>query len=211
MTKNKWYVVAIIVVCAVLFLTIFGITFKSQTGVNLPWWAFLVALAIFALIVYLVILLSQRSAKRFEALLLNEGIATDKCYKWGSYSLYVDFESQRLANDYLSTRAIISFADVAGYRIETYHVGESVELDEDELFVSLVLSLCKADAEFEYQYLPVFEIRVDSADVADVTEITPKLVEKYPELKDMLALQEDARKILEINAANGIRSNIQNN
>lgn len=209
MTKNKWIIWAIVLACAAVFLTIFAVTFKSQTGVALPWWAFVAALAIFALIVYLVILLAQRSAQRFEALLLKEGIAKKLQYKWSSYLLYVDFESGRLANNYLSTRAIIPFSEVVGFRIEAYHDGEDEELSEEENFLSLVLTLKKDGYEFEYQYLPVFEIKVSAIDAIDVKEITTELVEKYPTLADMLALQQDVKKILEINAANGIRSNIQ--
>lgn len=208
MTKNKWTILAIILVCAALFLTIFGVSFKSQTGHDLPWWAFVVALIIFALLVYLVMLLAERSDKRFDSLLLSENIDTSRQYKWGRYRVYVDFDSQRLANNYLSTRALIPFSEVAGLRIEAYHVGEVEELDENQVFLSLVLSLKKDGFEFEYQYLPVFEIKVDSGDVADIKEVTAELVEKYPELADMLALQSDVKKILEINAANGIRSNI---
>ncbi|MCH5153249.1 MAG: hypothetical protein J1F68_04760 [Clostridiales bacterium] len=211
MTKNKWIVLIIILVCAAMFLTIFAVTFKAYTGVDLPWWAFIAALVIFALIVYLVIILSQRSSKRFESLLLSEGIVTDRQYKWGNYLLYVDFASSRLANNYLSTREIIQFADVAGFRLETYRTGEDVELSDEQSFVSLVISFRKEGFEYEYQYLPVFEVKVESADIEDVKQISPQLVDKYPELSDMLALQDDLNKILEINAANGIRSNIQYN
>ena len=208
MTNKKWIVLAIILVCAALFLTIFAVTFKSQTGVSLPWWAFILALVIFALVVYLVILLSRRSAQRFESLLATEGISTDRQYKWGGHVLYVDFDSQRLANTYLSTRAVIPFCDVAGYRLETYRDGESVELTDEQIFVSMVISLTKEGFEFEYQYLPVFEIKLNVEDANDLKEITSELVDKYPELADMLALQTDLRKILEINRANGIRSHI---
>lgn len=210
MTKNKWIIVAIIIVCAAIFLTIFGYTFESQTGQALPWWAYIVALIIFGLIVYLVFVLSERSSKRFETLLINEKISTEKQYKWNNYLLYVDFNTNRIANNYLSTRQIIPFKDVAGYRIETYRVGEDVELDEEQIFVSLVISLNKEGVDFEYQYIPVFEIKVDSADVTDITEITPQLAEKYSELADVMALQQDINNILEINKANGIRSNVHN-
>ena len=210
MTKNKWIILAIILVCAALFLTIFAISFESITGVALPWWAVIVALVIFGLIVYLVILLSERSAKRFETLLLTEGISTEKQYKWGNYLLYVDFTGQRLANNYLSTRQIIPFSDVAGYRIESYRSSENVELPQEQIFLSLVISLKKDGFEFEYQYLPVFEIKVESAAVDDFNEITDELVERFPELSEMLALQQDLKKIIEINSENGIHYNIQN-
>lgn len=209
MTKNKWLVLAIILVCAALFLTIFGFTFKSQTGVPLPWWAYIAALVIFALIVYLIVVLSERSTQRFQSTLIKNGISTDKQYKWGRYLLYVDFDSQLLANNYMATRAIIPFSEVAGYRIESYRSGEEEELSEEETYLSLVITLKKPGFEYEYQYIPVFEIKVKADDATDIKEITAELAEKYPELADMLELQGDLRQILEINEANGIRSNVR--
>lgn len=210
MTKKKWTSLAIIVVCAVIVLSIFSFVFKAQTGVDLPWWAYIVGLVIYALIVYLVIVLSARFKQKFDAMLAKEGFTVDKQYKWNKQSLYVDFTSKRIANTYLSTRPLIQFCDIAGFRIESYQTGVEQELPDDKRYLSIVLTVKKVGFEFEYMYIPMFEIAVDVADIPEkLKEITPELVEKYPELSDMAELQSDVKKILEINTADGIHSNVQ--
>ena len=211
MTKKKWISLVIILVCAAIVLSIFSFAFKSQTGVDLPWWAYIVALVIYALIVYLVIILTKRSTAQFDALLAREGFSAQKSYVWGNQKLLVDFDSQRIANTYLSTRPLIAFSDVAGYRIESYRSGKDVELPDDKRFVSFVLSVKKHDDEFEYMYIPLFEIKVDNIDLPDkMIEISDELVAKYPELKDMYELQTDVKTILQINEAEGVHSNVRN-
>lgn len=210
MTKKKWMSLAIILVCAVIVISIFSFVFKTQTGVDLPWWAYIVALVIYALIVYLVIILSARSKEQFAALLAREGFTVEKEYKWDKQSLCIDFTSKRIANTYISTKPIIQFGDIASFRIESYQVGKEQELPDDKRFLSLVLTVKKEGFEFEYLYIPMFEIAVDVADIPEkFTEISDELVEKYPELKDMYELQADVKKILEINEADGIHFNIQ--
>lgn len=210
MTKKKWMSLAIIIVCAAIVLSIFSIVFKAQTGVDLPWWAYLVALVIYALIVYLVIILSARSKQKFDAMLVNENFTIDKQYKWNTQSLYVDFTSKRIANTYLSTRPIVSFADIAGFRIESYQAGIEQELPDDKRYLSLVLTVKKEGFEFEYMYIPMFEIAVDVCDIpVKLDEISPELLAKHPDLADMAELQSDVKKIMEINIADGVHSNVQ--
>ena len=56
----------------------------------------------------------------------------------------------------------------------------------------------------------MYEIAVDVEEIGDgLKELTPELLEKYPEFADMNKLREDVDKILEINAANGIVSNVR--
>lgn len=212
MTKKKWISLAIILMCAVIVLSIFSFVFKAQTGVDLPWWAYIIALVIYALIVYLVIILAARSKQEFDALLARENFTVDKEYKWDRHSLYIDFTSKRIANTYLSTKPIVPFCDIAGLRIESYQSGIEQELPDDKRFLSLVLTVKKEGFEYEYLYIPMYEIAVDVADIPEQSnEISAELVEKYPELKDMHELQADVKKILETNLADGIHSNVQRN
>lgn len=210
MFKREWTVFGLLSACTVA-VTFFAIFYRQPDGAKVEWLFYVAVVAIVATICFLVFLLYLNAKQKFDRLLVKEQFNADKRYLWGRYKLLIDFESQRLANNYLSTRAIIPFCEVAGYRLETYRKNDDVELDEDQVFTSLVITLKKDGFEFEYQYLPVFEIKVESADVQDINEITPKLVEKNPELADVLALQQDLNNILEINLANGIHSNVRNN
>lgn len=210
MTKKKWISLGIIVVCAAIVLTLFSYVFKAKTGVALPWWAYPVALLIYGLIVYLVILIAERVSKRFDALLEKNNFNADKKYRSAEQLLYIDFNSKRLANTYISTKPIVQFSDIAGYRFETYQKGATEDLPDDRRFVSLVLSVKREDADYEYLYIPMFEIAVAVEDIGDgIKEISPELLEKYPELSDMSELEADVKKILEINAADGVTSNVR--
>ncbi|MCH5157300.1 MAG: hypothetical protein J1G02_05450 [Clostridiales bacterium] len=209
MFKREWTVFTILSVCTVA-ITVFAIIYKYD-GARVEWLTYVAVVAIIATLAFLVYLLYINAKQKFDRLLSREQFVANKEYMWGNYKLLIDFESQRLANNYLSTRAIIPFSDVAGYRIETYHKNDDVELSDEHVFLSLVITLKKAGFEFEYQYLPVFEIKVNTEDVNDIKEVTSELVAKYPELSDVLALQEDLSTILQTNIAHGIRSNIHTN
>ena len=209
MTKKKWLTVVILVVGAAIVLAIFSIVFQSRTGVALPWWAYPVALIIYALIVYLVILLVRRSSQKFDAMLAKAHFNTDKQYQWNQNKLLIDFQSKRIANTYISTKPLIGFSDIVGYRFETYQSGVNEDLPDDKRFVSLVLTVKKEGFEYEYLYIPMYEIAVDTEDIGDgIKEISPELLEKYPEFTDIKELCDDVCKILEINAANGIVSHV---
>lgn len=210
MTKKKWLSLGIIVVCGAIVLTLFSVMFESRTGVALPWWAYPIALVIYALIVYLVILLAKGFSLRFDTFLAREGFNVDKQYQWDKQKLYIDFQSKRLANTYISTKPIVQFSEIAGCRFETYQVGVKEELPDDKRFVSIVLTVKKEGFEYEYLYIPMFEVAIDTADIGDsVKEISPELLDKYPELADLAELHCDVQKILEINAADGVTSHVR--
>ena len=209
MFKREWTVFGALSACTVA--VIFFALFYRSDGARVQWLSYVAVVAVVATLCFLAFMLYLNAKQKFDRLLAKEQFAIDKQYEWGKFKLLIDFQGQRIANNYLSTRAIIPFSDVAGYRLETYRKNEDVELDDEHVFLSLVISLKKDGFEFEYQYLPVFEMKVESVDVQDIKEVTQDLTEKYPELTDMFALQQDARKILEINVANGIHSNLRNN
>lgn len=201
MTKKKWISLGIIAVCAAIVLTIFSVLFERSTGVSLPWWAYIVALLIYALIVYLIYIITKITSQRYEAMLAKANFKVDSQYEWNKQIVSLDFQSKRLANTYITTKPFVDFSEIVGYRFETYQMGESEELDDDKRFVSLVLSIKKESAEQEFLYIPVFEVAVDAADVGDgIAEITPELVDKYPSLSDMADLEADVKKILEMNS-----------
>lgn len=211
MLKKNWFTIAIICICGAAVLAAFSIIFKSQTGVDLPWWAYIVALFIFALLVYLVYLLIGNRTERFDKQLAGEKFNVDKRYDWLDQSLCLDFTSKCVANTYLSTKPFFPFSDVAGYRYETYQNNKDVELPDDKRYVSLVITVKKEGFEYEYMYIPVFEVVVDNDCIGDNFEITDELLEKYPELKQVAKLQNDLDAIEQINQADGIRSNVRKN
>ena len=159
-----------------------------------------------ATIAYLIYLLYVISRQRFARLLKNENFNTEKLYAWKNSELHLDFTNKLIANNHLTTKPIFPFSDVVGYRFETFRVSgethaEHVEvLPEDQRFVSIVITVKKPDREFEFLYVPMFEIQVDNADVGENFEsISSELVEKYPDLQQVVDLQKDVETILLIN------------
>ena len=210
MFKREWTVFGVLSACTVA-VTLFSLIYTRSDGTKVEWLSYVVIIAIVVTVAFLAMLLYFSARQKFDILLQREGFVASKQYKWDKHLVCLDFDSQRLANTYLSTKPIVPFSDVLSFRIETYRIGAHEELPEDQCFLSFVISIKKEGFDYEYQYIPVFEVKVDSADVAEVKEITQELTDKYPELTDMMALQTDVKKILEINAANGVHSNIQSN
>ena len=208
MFKREWTVFGILSACTVA-VTLFAALYTQSNGSKVEWLSHVAAVAIVATLAFLAILLYFNAKQKFDRILSRENFVAQKQYEWDRQRLLIDFDSQRIANTYLSTKPIINFSDVLSFRIETYRIGAHEELSEEYVFISFVITLKKEGFEFEYQYLPVFEVKVSADDANDIKEVTTELVKKYPELDDMFALQEDVKRILEINAANGIRSNVQ--
>lgn len=206
MFKREWTVFGILSACSV-GVTLFARLYTRADGTKVEWLSHVAAVAIVLTLVFLALLLYLTAKQKFAALLAREQFVAQKQYEWQDQKLLIDFDSQRIANTYLSTKPIIPFSDVVRFRIETYHVGAHGELPEDQCFVSLVIAVSKEGYESEYLYIPAYEVQVSAEDALGITEVTAELAEKYPELTDVFELQTDVKKILEINAANGVRAN----
>lgn len=201
MFKREWTIFGILAACAI-GVTLFARFYTRQDGTSVTWLTYVAAVAIFATLILGALLIFLYVTQRFNVLLQREHFVAQKQYQWADQKLLIDYDSQRLANTYIATRPVIPFSDVASFRIETYHVGARKELPADQCFVSLVIAITTDSVAGEYLYLPAYEVQVSSQDVQDVKEITAELLDKYPLLADMFALQQDVKKILEINSAN---------
>lgn len=200
-------VVAVVVFDAIL-LVLFNAMFSAVTGQALPWWAYIVATCIYALIVYLIYLLIQIRGQSFERMLLREGFQVDKRYEAVGQKLCIDFQNKRIANTYLSTKPLINFSEVVGYRVECFQTGSKIVLSEDKRYLNIVLTINKEDPtpEHPYLYLAMFEVKVAAEDVAETPDVTEELVAKYHELQPLYELKQDVLKILEINKTDSAQS-----
>lgn len=192
---------AAVVACGVILLVLFSEVFRSVTGQSLPWWAYIVAALICALIGYLVFLLIQIRGQRFDRLLAREGFHTDKRYEANGQTLCIDFEGKRVADTYLSTKPFIRFDEIVGYRVESYQTGSKIILPDDKRFLDIVLTVTRQDPspDHPYLYLAMFEIKVAAEDVPETPDVDEELVTKYSELKPLYDLKQDVLRILEIN------------
>ena len=188
------------------FLTVFSAVYRQPNGEEVTWLRYVVAVAIVATIAYLIFLLYAMSRQGFARLMRRANFNTEKLYVWKDIELHIDFTNKRIANSYLSTKPIFPFSDVVGYRFEAFRISgdtyaEHLEvLSDDERFVGIVITVRKPDHEFEFMYIPMFEVKVQNADIGETIESLPaELVAKYPDLQQLVDLQQDVETILESN------------
>ena len=212
MFKKDWIVFSILATFTV-FLTCFAAVYKQPDGTQVTWLAHVSAVAIVATVAYLIYLLYAISKQGFDRLLKRENFNTEKKYVWKNTELHLDFSGKLVANNYLTTKPIFPFSDVVGYRFETFRISgethaEHLEvLSEDERFVSIVITVRKPEHEFEFLYIPMFEVKVANEDIGEALESIPSaLVEKYPDLQQLVDLQKDVETILQIDKSNSSRS-----
>lgn len=204
MFKRDWIVFSILATFTVA-LTVFSAAYKPADA-DVSWLVYVVAVAIVATIAYLIFLLYVMSKQRFARLLKRENFNTEKLYAWKNGELHLDFTNKLVANSHLSTKPIFPFGDVVGYQFEAFRISgdayaEHLEvLSDDERFLSIVIAVKKPEREFEYLYIPMFEVKVSNSDIGETIESIPdELVKKYPDLQQLVDLQSDVEKILEIN------------
>ena len=205
MFKKDWIVFSILAVFTA-FLTVFSAVYRQPNGEQVTWLAYVVAVAIVATIAYLIFLLYAMSRQSFARLIRRENFNTEKLYVWKDTELHIDFTGKLIANSYLSTKPIFPFSDLVGYRFETFRISgdtyaEHLEvLPDNERFISIVLTIKKPDREFEFLYIPMFEVKVSNDDIGETIEnLSDELVEKYPDLQQIVELQKDVETILATN------------
>lgn len=204
MFKKDWIVFSVLATFTVA-LTVFAAVYMPN-GRQLTWLVAVAAVAIVATVAYLIYLLYAMQKQSFARLLKKQNFNTDKKYVWNEVELHFDFAQKLVANSYLATKPIFPFCDVVGYRFETFRIsadayGDDIEVLPDEVrFVSIVITVRKPEHEFEFLYIPIFEVKVASDDIGETLEsLSDELVEKYPDLQQLVDLQKDIDAILEMN------------
>lgn len=204
MFKKSWWSWAIIAVCGGLVIGAFYGIFHRFSDKDLPWWAYVIAAIIYGLTVYLGYLLIQIHAQKFDRMLQRENFHVDRRYEANGQTLCVDFATKRIANTYLSTKTFVGFDEVAGCRVESYRRGSYRVLPEEKRFLNLVIAVRREEPtpDHPYLYIAMFEVQVAAEDVPDTPDVTPELVDKYPELKPIYDLKRDVEQILALNSVN---------
>ena len=202
MFKKDWIMFSILAAFTAS-IAIFSAAYRRSDGSEVTWLAYVAAVAIVAVIAYLIYLLYAMSKQNFNRLLRKANFNTEKKYVWKNVELHIDFSGKLIANNYLATKPIFPFDDVVGYRFEAFRISgethaEHLEvLSEDERFVSIVISVKMPEREFEFLYIPMFEVKVSNDDIGETLEnISDELLQKYPDLQQLVDLQKDVEKII---------------
>ncbi len=203
--KNSYVRILLIVVaaavCDAVLLVIFNSTFSGATGKPLPWWAYIVATVIFALIAYLVYLLVQIRLQRFDRLLARENFHIDKRYEANGQKFCIDFTGKRIADTYLSTKTFVPFEEIVGCRVESFRYGSRYVLPTESRYLGLVIAVNRDEPtpDRPYLYISMFEVKVAAEDVPETPDVTEEMVAKYPELQPLYDMKKDVELILEAN------------
>lgn len=167
---------------------------------------------VYVVVTLLAVVLPARLGKRvkenFEMRLSREGFSMQNAHTYNNEAtsqtttVAIDFDTKRFACNLLY-KDIVPFERIAASRIE-FEPRYAGIVQDNKLVVSLVISVSEAYDEFQYFYISMFSVLVDKQDVGDKDEITPELLEKYPDLQQICDLQQDMLKLLEVNSSNGV-------
>lgn len=180
-----WFVLDDVIVSAVLGVSFFII------------WVFL------TVALMLIRVLPNRSRENAEIKLSRQGFNAQKShiyYKEGvNVTVDIDFDSKQLASNEIYN-LIVPFSRIASGRIEIMSYGTS----KTRSIVHYVISITRKGNDLEYDYIEMFNTIVNNSCLGADGEITEQMLQEYPALKDIVDLDQDIQKIMEINNADGV-------
>ena len=149
-------------------------------------------------------LLSRRGHETLEIKLSRQGFNTQRSYHYSTdaginITAYIDFDGKQFASNQIYNY-VIPFSRIASGRVEI----RSNALNANKSTVAYVISIRRKDSDNNYDYIDLFHTVVDNIDITDKEEITELMIAKYPSLKDIVELDSDVQRIIEINKSNGI-------
>lgn len=214
MKKKDWMILGGVAGATLVTLLFFWLTLRTDTGERYSIWLFagpfLGFIVLSGAIVAICKFVGNREKETFETWLSREGFSTQNLYVWegdamGTHqnaSVCIDFDNKRFACNQLY-RYVVPFERIANVQTEFSQLMFG-SISETQRRVNLVISVREACDEFKYFYITMFDVVVDLAAFGEKEELTPTLVENYPEFRRMYELQQDVKKIIEINIADGV-------
>ena len=146
-----------------------------------------------------------RLSEAFEIKLSRLGFNAQRSYISRHYALSktvyicIDFDSKQFASN-LIYRYVVPFSRIASGNIEVM----SYNASSDKCIVHYVIAVSRKNDDMSYDYIELFDTVVDKSELGDNDQLTEQMFGKYPLLDQILALNEDIQKIVEINKADGV-------
>ena len=144
-------------------------------------------------------------SETFEIKLSRMGFNAQKSYLGNHFAyenkvyICIDFDSKQFASN-LIYHYVVPFSRVASGRIEIL----PYNMSKEKCIVRYVISISRKDDDMSYDYIELFDTVVYKSELGENDELTEPMFGKYPVLDDILALNEDIQKIIEINVADGV-------
>lgn len=197
MIKKNWIISITILVCTIISITVFSFVYHSQSGTWFPWWAYVIAISLFAIyVISYCIIICKRKGKFYRQLaLLNFDI--QKEYKWGNQIFCIDFASKRIACNLL-LKSVIPFQALAGYSAEISDRTQLRILPQNKRSINLSISVIVSTDNKSLLHIKMYEIIVDVDDLEnDQQSNFENLIPKYQLMNDLVEMQQDLKKIIE--------------
>lgn len=184
---------------------------KRSHGEGLPWWAFVLPVALFVTFtlvgVCLYFRLKAAADDVFERKLSAANFYVQRRYKlnngMSTIDVCIDFDDKLFACNMLY-KDIIPFSRIANCRTELSRFGHRTTF-------SVVMSLRSSDASFDSDSSDEIEA-LDNVTLfqrvlhAEIDEVTEDLPNRFPELQVAFDLQRDMDRIYEVNVRDGFNS-----
>ena len=147
--------------------------------------------------------LTKRGRETLEIKLSRQGFNIQKSFNYSNdmganVTVYFDFDSKQFASNLLYN-AVIPFSRVSSGRVEIRSYGAN----SNKSTVRYVISIRRKSDDNNYDYIEMFDTVVDNCDLSGTEEITEQMVAKYNSLKDIIELDNDVQRIIEINKSDG--------
>ena len=204
MKKKDWiYIIGLLLLVAALYGV--SLLFSDDVEYRIIMGAIcLVAWLAFTLGAVAYRLLTKRGRETLEIKLSRQGFNAQRRYQYSTDSginitVYIDFDSKQFASNQLYNN-VIPFSRIASGRIEI----RSNAINTNKSTVLYVISIRRKGSENYYDYIEMFRTDVANGDLTDKEEITDLMIAKYPSLKDIVELDRDVQRIMEINKSDGV-------
>lgn len=204
MKKIDWTIIAVmLVVLVALFVVIWFVLDDVIVSVVLGV-TFLIIWVLCIVAFKLIRVLPKRSRENDEIKLSRQCFNAQKSYLYYNemginVTVDIDFDNKQLASNKIYN-LIVPFSRVASGRIEISSYGTS----KTRSIVNYVISITRKDNDLSYDYIEIFNTIVNNSCLGADGEITEQMLQEYPALKDIVDLDQDIQKIMEINIADGV-------
>ena len=149
--------------------------------------------------------MKNRLSESFEIKLSRMGFNTQKSYVGHRFDventvyICIDFDSKQFASNLIYNN-VVPFSRIASGRIEVF----PYNISKEKCIVRYVISVSRKNNDMSYDYIELFDTVVYKSEMGENDQLTEQMLSKYQVLNEMLALNEDIQKIVEINISDGV-------
>ena len=207
MKKLDWILIfSLLALVVVLFVVCWFISDDVELRVVMGVVFLLIWLG-FVLVVVLYRFLPKRARETLEIKLSRQGFNAQKSFHYSNdmganVALFIDYDGKQIASNVFYNN-VIPFSRISGGRVEILSYG----INSDKSIVHYVISIHRKGDDNAFDYVEMFNTVVENSDLPDKEEVTEKMIAKYPSLKEIVELDDEIKRIVELNKSDGFVTN----